>query len=635
MVFAAWGAHSFSWHYDMWCELARVLRDGGTAAFSIYSSFGLPKYPQLTPLIDGYLEWHRLRRLRHPGWLSTATDEPHGSIVPPPKGWDDLTQIFTGDYHLETPDPQPIIARRTMTWGGAGLRGHLRTFGVFPQNAVGNPDGDISTQFLRTLMVALGVPLGPEGEAQEVEVEWPVVHYLSRKELDPSIEKIDSGDLVGSAPVTDAEPKWIARSVSDIVQSAPRVSTHLKDLKDSLDEQVPCVGGTYLVKQEDLVIYYDVGSDVRRIDLGNATNDDLTSLATACDEATFGLGKDDVLDLSYRKAGKMDLAKFATRFDVGASGLIDIISPYMLQGENTDGKALRAELYMLNVYGLTQCPGSFFKSHKDTPRGDTMIGSLVVIFPTSHSGAALTFENGGTTWRFDSAAELVTVPASTPSIGYVAFYSDVTHAVEPVQTGYRLAEPDPVVEDTLRKLIADQLILPDGGFLAFGLTHQYPMPARPDGTYVDHKLQMPPSRLGPLLDLLKGSDARVRAAAERLGLETRLKIFYTGDGSDYPDMLADDILNTEDVNQALDDSVIDEMARMGGVPVKSERGDFEIPVEEYWDKAVEVHWVTQITELNSVKSAYIAYGNYAEIGYVYGNGALFVRLPAFGDGVRE
>lgn len=60
----------------------------------------------------------------------------------------------------------------------------------------------------------------------------------------------------------------------------------------------------------------------------------------------------DVLDETYRKAGKMDLDKFAARLDVVASGLVDAISPDILQGQTTDGdKVLRAELYKLNVYG--------------------------------------------------------------------------------------------------------------------------------------------------------------------------------------------------------------------------------------------------------------------------------------------
>ncbi|KAJ7748940.1 hypothetical protein B0H16DRAFT_1251342, partial [Mycena metata] len=119
------------------------------------------------------------------------------------------------------------------------------------------------------------------------------------------------------------------------------------------------------------------------IDLGNAKKAELVALAAACNQATFGIAQKDVLDETYRKAGKIDLAQFASRLDVVASGLIDAIAPDILQGQGAEGdKTLRAELHRLNVY--SEHILKLFQSHKDTPRGETMIGSLVVIFPTSY-----------------------------------------------------------------------------------------------------------------------------------------------------------------------------------------------------------------------------------------------------------
>ncbi|KAJ7253769.1 hypothetical protein B0H12DRAFT_986977, partial [Mycena haematopus] len=270
-----------------------------------------------------------------------------------------------------------------------------------------------------------------------------------------------------------------------------------------------------------------------RIDLGKAIDEDLAELTAACQKATLGVGGADILDESYRKAGKMDLGKFAPSFDV--SGLLETVAPEIMQGQNADeDKFLKAEMYKLNVYG----PGSFFKAHKDTPRSEDMIGSLVVVFPTTHAGGALTLEHNGKTWVFDSAAELASAP-HTPSLAYVAFYSDVTHAVELVQTWYRvtltynlfLADrrtaqgpghgqrhvpvPEQAFERALRTLLASPTFLPAGGFLAYGLTHQYPLPAPP-------KLD----RLGSVLRLLKGSDARIRTISERVGLVTHVKVLY-------------------------------------------------------------------------------------------------------------
>ncbi|KAJ6568120.1 hypothetical protein B0H10DRAFT_1965111 [Mycena sp. CBHHK59/15] len=446
--------------------------------------------------------------------------------------------------------------------------------------------------------------------------------------------------------------------------TATGIEDRLKILRSSLKVQVPYTSGVLPVKAEDLVVYYDTDDEknARQIDFGSATVEDLVALTAACQQATFGVNQEDVLDESYRKAGKMDPTKFAARLDVVASGLIDAISPDILEGQNAEGeKVLKAEMYKLNVYG----PGSFFKAHKDTPRGETMIGSLVVVFPTAHEGGTLTLEHGGSTWAFESATMLADPTPAALKVAYVAFYSDVTHAVEPVTAGSRvtltynlyLAEhpthaasahrippaPERTFEETLRALLADPVFLPAGGLLGYGLAHQYPIPSEPifnpDGT-------MKSSRIGYVLKLLKGVDARVRTVSERVGLETHVKVLY--DSGDYyepgHDVLADDVLELEKVNEAYDD-VRDHMEQLGVILKRGAGPARENPEErrrragneedERERTGQEVHWVTKISDLNRVGSEYLAYGNDASLKHMYGDAALFVRVPSFGEGIRS
>jgi hypothetical protein len=297
-----------------------------------------------------------------------------------------------------------------------------------------------------------------------------------------------------------------------------------------------------------------------------------------------------------------------------------------------------------------------------------MIGSLVVIFPTDHTGGELTLDHDGQKWTFDAAAKL-TEFNSTPSLAYVAFYSDVTHAVEPVLTGYRVTltynlflseRANKVVvghrivpaaerefEDALRALLARPNFLPKGGLLAYGLSHQYPIPT---------SVAKGSSRLGHVLQLLKGSDARIRTVSERVGLTTNVKMLYDSAEKDYArksgyDVIADDILDTEYVydNADYDMRLRDEIEKMGVIVERSAERTQELKkkAEEkgsyYWadgDEArdpvegVAVHWVTQITGLNEVASAYMVYGNDASIEHIYGNAAIFVTIPAFGEGLR-
>lgn len=75
----------------------------------------------------------------------------------------------------------------------------------------------------------------------------------------------------------------------------------------------------------------------------------LEKLSDACQKATFGLNKKDVLDESYRKAGKMDINNFAINFNPERLNLIKNIRHNLFADDKRD---IRAELYKLNVYGM-------------------------------------------------------------------------------------------------------------------------------------------------------------------------------------------------------------------------------------------------------------------------------------------
>ena len=92
-----------------------------------------------------------------------------------------------------------------------------------------------------------------------------------------------------------------------------------------------------------------------RVNFSNASEAELEHLARACDPATFGVNQKDVLDESYRKAGKIDTENFSAKFNLERSGLIDVVRFELLEGH--DGKKpIEAELYKLNVYGKSLMP---------------------------------------------------------------------------------------------------------------------------------------------------------------------------------------------------------------------------------------------------------------------------------------
>ena len=73
--------------------------------------------------------------------------------------------------------------------------------------------------------------------------------------------------------------------------------------------------------------------------------------------------------------------------------------------------------------------GQFFLPHQDSQNDETMIGTLVVSLPSSHTGGELLIEHSGKT---------VACQASAAEVSVAAFYADCRHEVKPVRTGYRV-----------------------------------------------------------------------------------------------------------------------------------------------------------------------------------------------------
>ena len=89
-----------------------------------------------------------------------------------------------------------------------------------------------------------------------------------------------------------------------------------------------------------------------RIELSSAaTATHLQQLADACQPAKFGVNQEDVLDETYRKAGKLDNEDFMIRFDPARSGILDVVHSELAIDRLVKNDAIRAELYKLNVYG--------------------------------------------------------------------------------------------------------------------------------------------------------------------------------------------------------------------------------------------------------------------------------------------
>ncbi|PIL33280.1 hypothetical protein GSI_04730 [Ganoderma sinense ZZ0214-1] len=441
----------------------------------------------------------------------------------------------------------------------------------------------------------------------------------------------------------------------------------LQRLKTTLTMSLPYCSGILEVPPEALKLYYG-GQDARCvhpvvaslrlpslsskpshrfIDLQEtATSNDpsgLEALANACEQARFGRGEETVLDETYRKAGKMDTDDFMTGLDIEATGLRDAVQLGLLSDKD-EKRGVRAELYKLNVYG----EGAFFKPHKDTPRSQSMFGSLVVVFPTPHAGGALVLRHNDDQFTFDAAALL---SGRTSSIAYVAFFSDVEHEVAPVLSGHRVTltynlyygtrrnipaparglevfQPPHASASTVKAALAALLdaptFLPRGGTLGFGLRHAYPIPK-----VWTHGMESPLKSLGAWL---KGSDAALFAACTALGVKPHLRLVCR----DYEPGCESEIV----LNQMLElgDCIESPEAALlsdGGRRVTDSytfTGDAQKPWESvlYRDSfGLTVHWVTKASAKDGPRSAYVAYGNEASLDWLYTGVCLLVDVEPY------
>ncbi|KAH9986738.1 hypothetical protein BJV74DRAFT_885855 [Russula compacta] len=258
-----------------------------------------------------------------------------------------------------------------------------------------------------------------------------------------------------------------------------RIQQLATPLRESIIDKPPYISGSRPLPDSSFSLFYKTTKDghaAGHIDLANATLDELEGLAQAY---------------------------------LAQTDLIKIIREDLLEGTQST-RIVRTELSKLNVYGK----GSFFKPTVNTLCSEKMFGSLVIIFPTSHEGGTLLLRHRGNEWAFDSGRGLADV--RQPSIGYVAFFSDIEHGVAPVISGHRVTLTyNLYFDDAFEALLENPELLTDGGTLIFGLRHIYPIE--------DH--------LGSVYKALKGSDAMLYQSVLALGFEPVLHMYYQWDYS--------------------------------------------------------------------------------------------------------
>lgn len=313
------------------------------------------------------------------------------------------------------------------------------------------------------------------------------------------------------------------------VSEVPKIT--LKDSSEAFFEVCPTPDGDGMTK----------GLKLRR------QVESLSELTDRLPKAAFGHGSETKIDPSVRDARQLK----ATEFDVN----IPSEALEQIKSEIKSGLLLETDIalepYSLNVYEK----GGRFLKHKDTPRGNDMIGTLVVCLPSLFEGGRLIVANGidegkdgyfskyacdratNCWWGKDGYPECEVNPKR---VAWSAFFSDADHEIEAVEDGVRITVaylirrkdskdakevcPSSLDQDEQRSILDKELdfvlksdqFLSNGGKLGYRCNNLYAS----NEEFVNQSIETPLT--GFQIRALKGRDLMVAKSADSLGLEVYL-----------------------------------------------------------------------------------------------------------------
>ena len=280
-----------------------------------------------------------------------------------------------------------------------------------------------------------------------------------------------------------------------------------------------------------------------------------------------------------------------------------------------------------------------------------MFGSLVVVFPTAHEGGQFVLRHGEKEWTLDFTDKFET--STEPSVCFVAFFGDIEHEVLPVTSGYRVtltynlyhkpvhpstsSIPTPShlkLKQSLVDLVNDKSKLPSGGYLGFGIVHEYVHTGR--------------NVLDQLSGQLKGSDRALADVCDALGLRYSLRLLYRGVLNRLLNLITTDELQfdiddtateledtpEECLGQALEGLTIEQVegvVLVGGHAFQPRILEDDYPyglcLRSFYKKPItEVLEITPMKSSVNIKTSYMAQDLGPEWGYFCGTACILIAV---------
>eukprot|EP00494_Astrolonche_serrata_P023262 UN23520 len=344
------------------------------------------------------------------------------------------------------------------------------------------------------------------------------------------------------------------------------------------------------------------------------------TLKKECPQASFGHGNKTVQDRKVRDALQLKAEEFdLLNFDLEKSGIIEKVQSELCPN---DPEKLTFERYSLNMYGR----GGHFKRHKDTPRTEDNIGTLLLFLPSRYSHGELQITHGGVNKEFSFGSN-----PKEDEFNWVAFFGDVDHAVKSLWHGIRLTiafnlnrgaetkkeekkeqtfeEKTKVLINQFQKCLNDESFMDGGGNLGFPCYH----------LYTNGQVFTNATASDPLdkkrIQKLKGKDFHVALAAAHCGLKIYLQPYLYPDNSEEGEWKTKKFVSKSQIPRQAEECIMP--------------GEFLPPDEEDSD---DVQWIedrnTNAKKLKDCQYSATGYfGNCASVVTFYVCAGLIIEIP--------
>ncbi|KAG5952530.1 hypothetical protein E4U53_000663 [Claviceps sorghi] len=145
-------------------------------------------------------------------------------------------------------------------------------------------------------------------------------------------------------------------------------------------------------------------------------------MITKARQAPYGKGSATIVDTTVRNTWELDAEQFTFRNPAWPVFIRQVCARVAVDlGINAP---ITAQIYKMLIYEK----GAMFKAHTDTEKIPNMFGTLIICLPSAHQGGEVVVKHGG---------QKKTLKTSEAAQSYACWYSDVSHEVLPVTSGFR------------------------------------------------------------------------------------------------------------------------------------------------------------------------------------------------------